>query len=65
MTNENKNEIMKIILPACIHKKENTTPYEVMWFANAIISGLEDGGYFQNNMISLNPEVFESYTDQL
>ena len=53
MTDENKNEIMKIILPACIKKKENTTPYEVMWFANAIISGLEDKGYFsENNSIS-------------
>ena len=65
MTQQMKDDIMAIILPNCIKREENRTPYEAVWYAHRIICELEDKGYFQNNMISLNPEVFESYTGQL
>lgn len=65
MTQQMKDDIMAIILPSCIKREENKSPYETVWYAHRIICELEDKGYFQNNMISVNPEVFESYADQL
>lgn len=65
MTQQMKDDIMTIILPSCIKRAENKTPYEAVWYAHRIICELEDKGYFQNDPIFLNPEIFESYTDQL
>lgn len=64
MTQQMKNNLMAIILPACIKRQDNTTPCDVIWFANRIICELEDKGYFQENTTIIDPDLLLSYSDQ-